>query len=54
MSDKKKYKKPELNIVELATEEVLFTGCKFDGAGGGPGFEGACKVGTSSCNQTGS
>ena len=51
---KKEYKKPKLNIVELATEEVLATGCKFDGAGGGPGYNGACRAGLSLCNADGS
>lgn len=39
MNNKKEYKKPKLNIVELATEEVLAAGCKFDN--GGPGSSGA-------------
>jgi hypothetical protein len=51
---KKEYKKPELNVVELATEEVLAAGCKFDGASGGPGYSGSCKSGLSLCNQDGS
>ena len=51
---KKLYKKPKLNIVELATEEVLSAGCKFDGAGGGPGYSGQCRAGLARCNADGS
>lgn len=52
--NKKEYKKPQLNSVELATEEVLSVGCKTPGAGGGPGYNNQCKRGLSPCNQDGS
>lgn len=51
---KKEYKKPRLNIVELATEEVLTAGCKFSGSGAGPGNDGYCKSGLSLCSAPGS
>ena len=55
MSDnKKEYKKPRLNIVELATEEVLAAGCKYTGATIGPGGVKDCLSGLSPCSAPGS
>ncbi len=52
--NKKEYKKPQLNIVELATEEVLAAGCKFLGYGGNGPSGSACGFPGGACNGEGS
>jgi len=51
IQEKKPYEKPTLHVIDLVADEVLGTGCKTAGSGGG--YTGAnCQVG--SCLQNGS
>ncbi len=52
MKSKKEYKKPKMNVVELATDEVLSSGCKFSNGGTAPGSGISCVAQT--CSAEGS
>ena len=49
---KKKYNKPNLRVIKLASEEVLATGCnKSNGSLPNQGMPAGCGIGEGSCNQ---
>lgn len=54
MKIKKKYNKPKLRVIKLASEEVLSNGCnKIDGSSFNQDMPFTCKIGGGgSCHQT--
>ena len=53
-SNKKEYKKPKLNTVDLVTEEVLGVGCKFNDSGVHGSLTTACGFPGAACSLDGS